>query len=101
MVPHIAVVGATGAVGEVMRQDLQAISIPAQTDALEALTKMQRAQVSRLLVTDGGHLVGIVSLKDLLRFLNLKLELEGTHENGGGQNHTTADMGKEDRLLPH
>jgi hypothetical protein len=31
---------------------------------------------SRLLVIDGDHLVGIVSLKDLLRFLNLKLELE-------------------------
>jgi CBS domain-containing protein len=37
---------------------------------------MQRTGSSRLLVTDGDRLVGIVSLKDLLRFLDLKLELE-------------------------
>jgi CBS domain-containing protein len=36
----------------------------------------QRTGSSRLLVTDGSRLVGIVSLKDLLRFLDLKLELE-------------------------
>jgi CBS domain containing-hemolysin-like protein len=42
---------------------------------------MQRTGVSRLLVTDGDHLLGIVSLKDLLRFLNLKLELQ---EQGDG-----------------
>ena len=33
--------------------------------------------MSRLLVTEGDKLVGIVSLKDLLRFLNQKMELEG------------------------
>jgi CBS domain-containing protein len=37
---------------------------------------MQRSGSSRLLVTEGDRLVGIVSLKDLLRFLDLKLELE-------------------------
>jgi CBS domain-containing protein len=37
---------------------------------------MQRTGSSRLLVTDGDRLVGILSLKDLLRFLDLKLELE-------------------------
>jgi len=37
---------------------------------------MQRTGSSRLLVTDANRLVGIVSLKDLLRFLDLKLELE-------------------------
>ena len=44
---------------------------------MEALGKMQRTGSSRLLVTEGDRLLGIVSLKDLLRFLNLKLELEG------------------------
>ena len=39
---------------------------------------MQRTGSSRLLVTEGDRLLGIVSLKDLLRFLDLKLELEGT-----------------------
>jgi CBS domain-containing protein len=32
--------------------------------------------VSRLLVVEKGHLVGIVTLKDLLNFLSLKVELE-------------------------
>ena len=65
-------------VAEAMRQDVDALSIPPDTDALEALGKMQRTGSSRLLVTDGDRLVGIVSLKDLLRFLDLKLELENT-----------------------
>jgi hypothetical protein len=38
---------------------------------------MQRLGCSRLLVMEGEHLLGIVTLKDLLRFLNLKLDLEG------------------------
>jgi CBS domain-containing protein len=37
---------------------------------------MQHTGSSRLLVTDADRLVGILSLKDLLRFLNLKIELE-------------------------
>jgi predicted transcriptional regulator len=64
-------------VSEVMTPDLREVSIAADADATEALGKMQRTGASRLLVTDGDRLVGIVSLKDLLGFLNLKLELEG------------------------
>lgn len=62
-------------VGELMTRDVGAVSIPADTDALDALARMQRQGVSRLLVTSGDKLLGIVSLKDLLRFLDLKLEL--------------------------
>jgi Zn-dependent protease/CBS domain-containing protein len=64
-------------VGEVMAHDVAAASIPPDADALHALGKMQRNGLSRLLVTDGDQLVGIVSLKDLLRFLDQKIELEG------------------------
>jgi Zn-dependent protease/CBS domain-containing protein len=64
-------------VGEVMAHDVAAASIPLDADALQALSKMQRNGLSRLLVTDGDQLVGIVSLKDLLRFLDQKIELEG------------------------
>jgi Zn-dependent protease len=70
-------------VGEVMQHDVEAISIAPEADALQALTKMQRTGSSRLLVTDGDRLVGIVSLKDLLRFLELKMELEGDDREGG------------------
>jgi Zn-dependent protease/CBS domain-containing protein len=65
-------------VGEVMERDLKAITIPPNTDALEALAKMQRSGLSRLLITEQDHLVGILSLRDLLSFLNLKIELEGS-----------------------
>jgi len=64
-------------VGEVMQHDLTALTISPDADALDALGKMQRSAVSCLLVTLGDRLVGIISLSDLLRFLNLKLELEG------------------------
>ncbi len=60
-----------------MRHDLTALTIPPDADALDALGKMQRSSISCLLVAVGDRLVGIISLRDLLRFLNLKLELEG------------------------
>jgi Zn-dependent protease/CBS domain-containing protein len=63
-------------VGELMRNDLAAVTIRPEADALEALQQMQRTGTSRLLVTDHDRLVGIVSLKDLLCFLDLKLNLE-------------------------
>lgn len=67
-------------VGELMTRDVRSVSIAADTDALDALARMQRQGVSRLLVTSGEKLLGIVSLKDLLRFLNLKLELEAEND---------------------
>lgn len=63
-------------VGEAMRLDVDTLSIAPNADAVQALGQMQRTGESRLLVMDHGDLVGIVSLKDLLKFLNLKLELE-------------------------
>jgi Zn-dependent protease len=64
-------------VAEAMRPEVGAVSVPPGADALQALEQMQRTDASRLLVTEGGRLVGIISLKDLLRFLQTKLELEG------------------------
>jgi Zn-dependent protease/predicted transcriptional regulator len=51
-------------------------SIPPNTDALKALEIMNRTNNSRLLVTEGDRLLGILSLKDLLQFFSLKVELE-------------------------
>ena len=64
-------------VGDAMKHDVRAIAIRPDADALEALGKMQRTGASRLLVTEGDRLVGVVTLKDLLAFLNEKIELEG------------------------
>lgn len=52
-------------------------TVTSSTDATEALSKMHRNSHSRLMVVDEGKLVGIIALKDLLRFLSLKLDLEG------------------------
>ena len=51
-------------------------TISASTDAVKALAMMNQSAASRLLVVEGGHLVGLVSLKDLLDFFSLKVELE-------------------------
>lgn len=51
-------------------------TVPPDMDAMEALTMMNRTGNSRLLVVDGDRLEGIVTLKDLLDFLALKMDLE-------------------------
>jgi len=43
--------------------------------ALQALTLMSRTKNSRLMVVAGDRLVGIISLKDILGYLSLKMEL--------------------------
>lgn len=63
-------------VGEVAEECSAENSVPPNTDAMEALSLMNRTGRARLLVVEGGELLGIVSLKDLMDFLNLKLDLE-------------------------
>jgi Zn-dependent protease/CBS domain-containing protein len=46
------------------------------TDAMEALSAMSRTGASRLMVAEGDQLLGILTLKDLLQFFSLKIELE-------------------------
>ena len=57
-------------------------TITPDEDAIHAFARMNRNDASRLMVVDHGRLRGILTLKDLLKFLAVKLELEG--ENGGG-----------------
>jgi Zn-dependent protease len=47
-----------------------------ETDAVKALGVMNQTGLSRLLVVENDRLVGIITLKDLLAFLALKVELE-------------------------
>lgn len=51
-------------------------AISPDADAMEALSRMSRGRASRLMVVDDGRLVGIITLKDLLEFFSLKIELE-------------------------
>ncbi|MCX6340149.1 MAG: site-2 protease family protein [Candidatus Aureabacteria bacterium] len=52
-------------------------TISPDVDALSAISAMNRTGSSRLLVVEGGRLVGIISLRDMLKLLSLKLDLEG------------------------
>jgi Zn-dependent protease/predicted transcriptional regulator len=51
-------------------------TLSADTDAVEALSLMNRTGASRLMVTENGRLVGVVTLKDMLKFLSLRIELD-------------------------
>ena len=52
-------------------------TIEVTADAMDALTKMHKGKLSRLIVIDHGRLKGVIALKDLLELLSLKMTLEG------------------------
>ena len=52
-------------VGDLMNREV--VSVPPEADVAEVSRKMQKAQVRRVLVVDGGRLVGIISTADLAR----------------------------------
>lgn len=64
-------------IGEIVKPCSCDNTITSDTDAMKALSSMNKTGVSRLLVVDGDRLVGLIALKDLLGFLSLKLDLEG------------------------
>lgn len=47
-----------------------------QADAMAALTQLSQSGESRMMVVENDRLVGLLSLKDLLKFIALKVELE-------------------------
>ncbi len=51
-------------------------AIDINTDAINALTLMNVTGNSRLMVLDNGRLVGILTLKDMMKFLSVKMDLE-------------------------
>jgi len=71
---------ATRTVGEITDGCSHANTVAANADAMTALSRMNRTSKSRLLALDGGRLVGVVALKDLLKHLSLRIELEEDDE---------------------
>lgn len=67
---------ATRTVGEVASPCSEENTIAPNEDAVKALSIMSRNHTSRLMVVEDDHLIGILTLKDLMKFLSLKLELE-------------------------
>jgi Zn-dependent protease/predicted transcriptional regulator len=62
---------------ELVKPCTSANSVGPDTDVRKAISVMNQSGNSRLIVLEGQRLVGVVTLKDLLEFLALKLELEG------------------------
>lgn len=50
-------------------------SIHPDVDAISALSRMKHSGQSRLMVVENGALIGMITLKDLLQFLSIKIEL--------------------------
>jgi predicted transcriptional regulator len=63
-------------VGEIAEECTTDNTIGPEADATKALEQMNRMEVSRLLVVDHGKLVGILTLKDMLTFLSLRVDLQ-------------------------
>lgn len=63
-------------VGEAMSPLSSEIGIDPHADAADALGRMQGTGLTRLLVLEGGRLVGVICLKDLLDQLTLRSELD-------------------------
>jgi Zn-dependent protease/predicted transcriptional regulator len=65
----------------IVRQKMKPCSeentIRTEAEASEALATMKRTGNSRLMVVEDNRLMGIISLKDLMDYLSVKLELEG------------------------
>ena len=64
-------------VGDIIKTCSAENTISLHANAVMALSIMNRTGNSRLMVVDEGRLVGIVTLKDMLKFLDLKINLEG------------------------
>jgi len=64
-------------VEDIVSQCSEKNTVDPSMDAMKVMARMNREGVSRLLVTDRGHLEGIVTLRDLFAFISMKLDLEG------------------------
>lgn len=68
-------------VGDVAKPCDEENTIQRGSDAMEALSQMQKQETSRLMVVQNGNLEGVLSLKDMLKFIALKVELENNGEH--------------------
>lgn len=64
-------------VRDIMARCGQDNTVSPDEDAVRALALMRRTGNSRLMVVRNGDLVGLVTLKDLLHLISLKMDLEG------------------------
>jgi Zn-dependent protease len=68
---------ATSRVSDIVKPCSEENTISPDADAMKALSLMNSTGNSRLMVIEGNKLLGVISLKDMLKFMTLKLDLEG------------------------
>jgi Zn-dependent protease/predicted transcriptional regulator len=73
-VPKEAWTGET--VGDILQPCSSENTVDVSEDPMRALALMHQTGTSRLMIVDHGALVGILSLKDLVKFISLKIDLE-------------------------
>jgi len=64
-------------VGDIAKHCSADNTVSPDEDAVKAMSRMNQTGNSRLLVVEQGKLVGVITLKDILRFLSVKIDLEG------------------------
>jgi predicted transcriptional regulator len=62
-------------VREIAIETCERNSIGPDVHAINALSLMNQTGATRLLVVENGELVGVITLKDLLQFLSMKVDL--------------------------
>jgi len=63
-------------VADVMSRCSRDNAVQPGADVMKVLSGMNRSGASRMMVTEGERLVGVITLKDIMRFLAVRLELE-------------------------
>lgn len=63
-------------VADVFRAASENDAVEADSDAVHALARMNELGQSRLAVLENGRVIGVISVRDLLRFLSMKMDLE-------------------------
>jgi len=64
-------------VGEIAKPCPYADAVHPSTDAATVLSLMGKSGLSRVVVTDGERLVGVIGVRDIMQFLAAKLDLGG------------------------
>lgn len=63
-------------VAQIMQKATKDNTLPAAMSIHEAMLAMNESGISRMLVEENGNIVGIITLKDLMEFFALKIQLE-------------------------
>lgn len=67
-------------IGDVLDRCSSENTIDSETDIIKALAIMNQSNNSRLMVMEKDKLIGILALKDIMKFLSIKLDLDGYEE---------------------